>query len=187
MLPVLSGTATLEGSGDSMRSIMAGANGKLSLQQGAGRVKEVFGSALFRDILMQVFRAITPRRDRGYQKVECGFYDATVDDGVLTLDRLALQTESMTVVASGSVRLLDERLDITFRAKPRQGIGVSLGTVANSFLAVGGTLKDPSVTLDPGRSVTTTGAAVATGGLSLLARGLWDRLSAEADICKQEN
>lgn len=31
----------------------------------------------------------------------------------------------------------------------------------------------------------TGGAAVATGGLSLLARGLWDRLSKSGDACKQ--
>jgi hypothetical protein len=32
--------------------------------------------------------------------------------------------------------------------------------------------------------MTTTGAAVATGGLSLLAKGLWDRAKASADICE---
>jgi hypothetical protein len=32
--------------------------------------------------------------------------------------------------------------------------------------------------------MTTTGAAVATGGLSLLAKSLWDRVKAQGDICK---
>ena len=31
----------------------------------------------------------------------------------------------------------------------------------------------------------TGGAAVVTGGLSLLAKGLWDRLSKSGDACKQ--
>jgi hypothetical protein len=31
---------------------------------------------------------------------------------------------------------------------------------------------------------TTTGVAVATGGLSLLARGLLDRITAEAKVCE---
>jgi hypothetical protein len=47
-------------------------------------------------------------------------------------------------------------------------------------------LRSPSIAIDAMSSVTTTGAAVATGGLSLLARGLWDRLSAEADICEEK-
>ena len=49
-------------------------------------------------------------------------------------------------------------------------------------------LGSDAVGLDAGLIdlVTTTGAAVATGGISLLARGLWDRLSAEESICTPE-
>lgn len=72
---------------------------------------------------------------------------------------------------------------MTLRTKTREGLGVSLGGVAHSFLKVGGTLSDASMGLDAAGSVTTTGTAVATGGLSVLANGLWDRVSAEADIC----
>jgi hypothetical protein len=185
-LPLLEGSARIEGQGESIRSIMGSANGEFSLRQGPGRVREIFGSGIFKDVVLQAFRSLNPRRERGFQNVECGFYDATIVDGVLTFDRIAVQTTGMTTVASGRVRLKSERIDMTFRAKPRQGIGVSLGTVANSFLAIGGTLKQPTVSLDPTRSATTTGVAVATGGLSLLARGLWDRVSAEADICKEQ-
>ena len=186
VLPALSGGARFEGRGNSIRSIMASSNGEVSMRQGSGQVKELFGTAIFKDVLVEVFRTIMPtRRERGFQTLECGFYDATIKDGVVTLDRMAVQTDAMTVVASGSIRLQSEKLDITFRAKPRAGIGVSLGTVVNSFLAVSGTLADPAIIIDPARSATATGAAVATGGLSLLARGLWDRMSAEASICDE--
>lgn len=184
-LPLLSGTVHLEGKGESVRQIMASSNGEAALRTGAGRVREVFGSGFFGDIFVQAFRAMNPRRERGYREVECGFYDATIENGVVNIERLAVQTDRITVVASGRIRLNSERIDITFRAKPREGIGVSLGTVANSFIAIGGTLSEPSISLDPTRSAATTGAAVATGGLSLLARGLWDRLSAEASICDE--
>ena len=127
------------------------------------------------------------RRDKDYQTIECGIYEVSIAQGLATIETFVLQTGAMTVVATGTIDLDTEELDIGFRAKPRQGLGISLGTVANSLLGVGGTLKDPSIGLDAKSSVTTTGAAVATGGLSLLARGLWDRLSAEADICKREN
>jgi hypothetical protein len=46
-------------------------------------------------------------------------------------------------------------------------------------------LKKPQVGIDPTSSATTTGVAVATAGLSLLAKGLWDRAAAEKSICKQ--
>ena len=183
-LPLLGGTLRIEGRGGSDRSIMGSANGQVSIEQGPGRVKEIFGIGLFQDVVLQALRSLNPRRERGFQKLECGFYDATIKDGVLTFDRIAVQTSAMTTVASGSIKLRSEHIDMTFRAKPREGLGVSLGTVANSFLAIGGTLKQPTVSLDPSRSATTAGVAVATGGWSLLARGLWDRVSAEGDICK---
>ena len=69
--------------------------------------------------------------------------------------------------------------------KTREGLGLSVGDVANSFVKIGGTLKNPALGVDATGSVTTTGAAIATGGLSLLAKGLWDRVTAELDICSE--
>jgi hypothetical protein len=54
-------------------------------------------------------------------------------------------------------------------------------------MKLGGTLQNPKLQIDAASSVTTTGAAVATAGLSLLARGLWDRVTAESDMCKEIN
>jgi uncharacterized protein involved in outer membrane biogenesis len=186
-LPPISGRLELAGTGNSLRTIMASSNGAITFRQGTGTVKEVFGSAFFKDVLLQVLRTLNPlSRSRDYQILECGIYDVSIVDGRATIDKFIIQTDTMTTVASGTVNLRNEKLDIAFRAKPREGIGISLGTVANQLLEVRGTLKSPRVAVDAGRTATTTGAAVATGGLSLLARGLWDRLSAEADICEKE-
>ncbi len=88
---------------------------------------------------------------------------------------------------SGDVNFKNERLNITLRSKPREGFGISLGGVVNSFLKLGGTLQEPRLNIDAASSVTTTGAAVATGGLSLVARGLWDRLTARTDLCAKQD
>ena len=186
-LPLLSGSLRFEGVGSSVRSIMASSNGQVSLRQGAGKVRQIVGLALFHDVFLEVLRTLNPlRRARDFQLLECGIYDVSVKDGLATIDNFIIQTDAMTTVATGEINLRNERLEIAFRAKPREGLGISLGTVANQLLEVRGTLKSPRVGVDAGRTATTTGAAVATGGLSLLARGLWDRLSAEGDICKQE-
>ena len=186
-LPPTTGSMQFSGSGNSIRSIMASLNGQLSVRQDAGKIQELFGAGLFRDVLVQVLRTLNPmRRDRGYELLECAIFEISVKDGLANLDTFAIQTDTMTTVARGEINLRNERLDLAFRAKPRAGFGVSLGTVANELLEVRGTLSAPRIGLDAARTATTTGAAVATGGLSLLARGLWDRLSAEGDICKQE-
>lgn len=186
-LPPTTGKLQFSGSGNSIRSIMASLNGQLSIRQDAGKVQEMFGEGLFRDVLLQVFRTLNPlRRERGYQLLECAIFEVSVEDGLASIDTFAIQTDTMTTVARGEINLRNERLDLAFRAKPREGIGVSLGTVANELLEVRGTLSSPQIGLDAARAATATGAAVATGGLSLLARGLWDRLSAERNKCKRE-
>jgi len=122
---------------------------------------------------------------RVHTNLECGIYRIDIADGIATIDNLAVQSDRLIVIASGELDFDSERLALSLRARSREGLGVSLGGVANSFLKLGRTLKDPALQLDAAGSVATTGAAVATGGLSLLAKGLWDRVSAEADICKQ--
>jgi hypothetical protein len=92
----------------------------------------------------------------------------------------------MTVLVFGDLDFNNEKLDLAIRAKPREGLGISIGGVVNSFLKLGGTLSKPKLQVDPKGTVVTGGVAVATGGLSLLAKGLFDRLSAQADICAQE-
>ena len=187
-LPAFGGQLQLQGSGDSLHLIMASSNGTSAFRMGPGLIGEVFASVLFRDILVQVMSTLNPRRKSSeYQKLECAIYEVSIKDGIATIDNFAIQTDRMTTVATGTLDLRTEELNVGFRAKPREGIGISLGTVVNEFLEVRGTLQSPRISLDARSSVTATGAAVATGGLSLLARGMWDRLSAEASICEEES
>ncbi len=186
-LPSISGKAELRGSGPSIHRIMASANGSIAVRQGKGQVKEFLAAMLFRDVVLEALRTINPlRKKQETRTLDCGIYDISIAEGIATLDQVAIQTDQLLFVATGSIDLNTEKLNVNFRAKPREGLGVSLGTIANSFLGVRGTLGSPRVTLDPKGSVATTGVAVATGGLSLLARGVWDRLSAAKDICEEK-
>ena len=187
-LPPVSGRIELRGAGNSPHQIVAASNGAIAVRQGQGEVKEFFAAILFRDIVLEALHTINPlRKESGLKRLDCGIYEISIADGVAVFDRVAMQTDRLSLLVTGNIDLDTETLDINFRARPREGLGVSLGTIANSFLAVRGTLRSPRVVLDATNSVTATGAAVATGGLSLLARGLWDRLSAEQDICAAKN
>jgi hypothetical protein len=186
-LPPISGAITLRGRGASIHQILASANGQIALRQGKGQVKEFIGAIMFRDVVLEALRTINPlRRKQTTRTLDCGIYEVSLVEGIATLDEVAIQTDQLLFVATGSLDLETEGLNVNFRAKPREGLGVSLGTLANSFLGVRGSLASPRVTIDPKGSVTTTGAAVATGGLSLLARGVWDRLSAARSICEKK-
>lgn len=185
-VPPLDLSVELSGSGQSMHEIAASSSGQLSGSQQAGLVDMQNSGFLFSDIVTSVFRTINPLAEsEPFAELECSVIELRIDDGVATIDELAAQLDRLMIVGSGNINLETEELDLTIRTKTREGLGLSLGGVVNSLLAVGGTISEPALTIDPAGSVTTAGAAVATGGLSVLAKGLWDRLSAETDICNE--
>jgi hypothetical protein len=53
----------------------------------------------------------------------------------------------------------------------------------NPFVEIGGTLASPRVGFSA-KGAASAGAAAATGGLSVLAQGLWDRIVGSTDQCK---
>ncbi len=186
-VPPLNATLSLRGNGASLHDIMASSNGKLSGRQDSGHLNLQAMGALFSDFLTSIVRALNPMaEERTYTNLECGIFEIDITDGVANIEKFALQSDRLTIVSSGSVNFETEALDLMLSTKSREGLGVSIGDVANSFIKLGGTLKEPSLGLDAAGTVTTTGAAIATGGLSLLAKGLWDRVSSEVDICAQE-
>lgn len=185
-LPPLTGNFEISGTGNSVHELLGSANGRLDFRQGAGLTQRTVVSQFFDDLVTEVVRTINPlSKAETHNNLECGIFSIDITDGIATIENLALQSDELTIIMSGNVNFESEKLDISLRSKPREGFGVSLGGVANSFLKLGGTLRNPKIQIDAASSVATTGVAVATGGLSLLAKGLWDRVSAEADICKE--
>lgn len=187
-LPPVAANVAISGTGRSLHEILASSNGSIDIRRGSGQIRRLMTSQVFGDIVTEVLRTVNPlSKSRDYNNLECAVYRANIKNGLLTIDNIAAQTDRVTLIASGQLNFATEQLDVSLRTKTREGIGVSLGGVANSFLKLGGTLKNPGIEINPASSVTTGGIAVATGGLSLLARGLWDRVSAEADMCKELN
>lgn len=184
-IPPFFGRVELSGTGNSLHQIMASSNGRVDIREGGGKLFELMGSRLFGDLILQILHTLNPTyKKQQYVTLECAFYDMQIDDGLLTLQNVAIQSDKLALVALGQARFADESLDLSIRMRPRKGFGASIGGVANSFFKVGGTLREPRLLVDPARSVATTGAAVATGGMSILAKGLWDRMRGEQDICK---
>jgi hypothetical protein len=94
-------------------------------------------------------------------------------------------TAKIRAVTQASVNLKTEEIRIAARTTPRQFVSISAAEFFNPYLQVVGTLASPRIAVDEAGVLITGGAAVVTGGLSLLARGLWDRLSKSGNACKQ--
>jgi len=183
-VPPIDARLVLSGEGKSLHEIMAGATGRLNGRQQAGQIDLQAAGVLFSDLVASILRTLNPLAEsEPLTTLECGIYEVEIADGVATIEELALQSDKLTIISSGKVDLGTEAIDLTMRTKTREGLGLSLGGLVNSFLKIGGTLAAPSMGMDAAGSVTTTGAAMATGGLSVLAKGLFDRVSAESDLC----
>jgi hypothetical protein len=62
---------------------------------------------------------------------------------------------------------------------------VSATDFITPFAKLEGTLSSPRITLDPKGTVVEGGAAVATFGLSILAKGFWKRRVGSRKICEK--
>ena len=138
------------------------------------------------DFLRQLLTLLNPfAGEEKATELECAVLALTIDDGIAALEPIVVQTDKMTMLGNGTIDLDTEKLKFDWVTKPRKGIGLSASMITNPYVKLGGTLANPKIDLKELEAVTTTGVAVATMGLSLVARGLFDRVTAEKEVCKK--
>ena len=140
------------------------------------------------DLVTEVFTSLNPLAEKDdYTHLTCAVVRMAIRNGVATADKgIAVETTKMNVVGSGTVNLKTEKLDLAVRPRPKEGLGISLGGLAG-LVRIKGTLGDPRVGIDEMGVVKTgaaVGAALATGGLSLVAQGLFDKVTEGAPPCQ---
>ena len=97
----------------------------------------------------------------------------------------AFTTDKITLVAKGTLDLKTEKMRMNFNATPNNALKLSAGELFNPYILVGGTLSKPQVGLDPGKVLIHGGAAIGTAGLSILAKGLIDRVNTAIPLCEE--
>ena len=175
-------TIKVKGSGNSISQIMAGLNGKLLAKMGKGELKESTSKAATTDL----FSMLNPSGTREGTLIECGVINFNIKDGIATADKgIAVASNKMNVIGSGTIDLKTEKLDIGITPQAREGTGISVGQLAE-LVRLQGTLANPKAGVDTMAALKAgagAGAALATGGLSILAQGLLDKSTADEDPC----
>jgi len=168
-------TIKVKGSGNSVSKIMAGLNGNLLAKIGKGELKDSKTKA----VGMDLFSLLNPTAaSREGTTIECGVVNFKIKDGIATADKgIAVAANTMNVIGSGTIDLKTEKLDIGITPQAREGAGISVGQLAELVPKPG---VDAMAALKAGAGA---GAAIATGGLSILAQGLYDRSTADEDPC----
>jgi len=122
-------------------------------------------------------------------KLECAILRVDIVDGVADFkNKLAAQLTEVTWRGSGSIDFNTERIQADIAPKPRKGIPISVGGSLAGLVKLGGTLKHPKVQPDYSDAAFKYGkytAYVATGGLSLLAEVISNKVRANKDVCEQ--
>jgi hypothetical protein len=178
----------LESTGNDLRTLLGHASGEFFLNARGGRmVNNRFVQALYGDLLQEILSTINPfRQTDPYTDFECIVLPLQIDDGQVTgAPHSFISTNKIRIVTRSSVDLKTEEIQVAIRTTPQRAMSISAGELVNPYIQVVGTMAKPRLAVDETGVLISGGAAVATAGLSLLARGVWDRLSRSRDPCGQ--
>ena len=179
-------TVALTGNGASLHDWMGSLGGKVRVVVGPGRIDGAILS-LGADVLTEAFARVNPAQKTDQStELRCAVINVPVEGGVVRLDRrVAAETSKVSIVVGGTANLGTEMVDVGFRSKATQGLGIGLANFAGA-VRVHGPLTDPALGLDPegtALAASTLHSAARTRGRSLIQGRIQDLLLAESP-CK---
>jgi hypothetical protein len=175
----------LKSTGANLRDLLGNANGEVFLNARGGRMANSrMMHALWGDLLEGILNTINPFRESDpFTDFDCIVVPMQIDDGqVAGAPNSFIGTDKLRIVTRSSINMKTEEIRIGIRTTPRRALSVSAGELVNPYVQVVGTLAAPRLAVDEAGVL--IGAAVATAGLSVLARGIWDRVSRSRTPCK---
>ncbi len=185
-IPPTSVTVGVTSSGVSPRALAANSHGNVLVTLGPGKIDAQLIQRTSGDILAQLFSALNPLAEKEpHTRFECGVIAMDIKDGLAEMDPLMLQSQKLLITAGGALDLNTEKLNFEFNTKPREGVGLSADMFVTPFVSLKGTLASPGIGLNKKGTLLSAGAAVATGGLSFLWKGIADRATGALDHCEE--
>ncbi len=177
----------LTASGDDLRTLLGTLDGAALFDFRGGRVsKNRFLRALYGDLLNEIVVTVNPfARADPVTPIECIVVPLDIGDGRIS-DELAsfIATDKIKLTIRADVDLGSEALDIGVRSRPKKRLSISAAELLNPYIKVVGTLAKPTLAVDEQGALIAGGAAVMTGGLSILAQAAWDRLNRAENPCE---
>ena len=138
------GKVTLEGTGNSIATMLGSSDGAVTIGMGRGRISNLLMEMAGIDLAEII------KFKLGGDKqipVRCAFADFAVDDGVMTARSLAFDTSDTILIGSGTINLREEKLDVTIRPRPKDRSLLAFRTP----LKVDGSFRQPKVHPDLAR------------------------------------
>ncbi len=177
----------IAGGGASVREIMSTADGSFLFRINEATIPGGRIHLLSADFLFEIVRRINPFvKQSQTTHLECGLFGFVIRDGIASADKtIVLKGKNLMILGEGQIDLGTEQLKLVFRPKAQEGIGFNTSGLVK-FIGVGGTLANPQPTANPKgllMSGASLGAAVASGGMSLVLQNMFDRITAGRREC----
>jgi len=176
----------LELAGNSLSALASSTNGQLYVDLNEAIIQNDSFELIGSDLIFELINKLNPfAKNDPTTKLKCATVYIPIKQGIAELDdSIALQTSKLVIVANGKIDLDKEKLDLKFTPTSKSGIGVNVSSMVK-FIKLGGTLSKPSPAFDAGGALASglaAGAALSTGGTSLLATGLLDK-AGKNNVC----
>lgn len=152
----LHGGAQLQGSGDSIASLLGSSNGEMSLALSRGTISRFLMEAAGLNVANVIFVKLF-----GDEQVmlECMVADFTVKDGLMQTRAFVIETEDAVVTMEGSISLKKETLNLDIHPQNKT---LRIFTLRSPLYAKG-TFRNPDVGVQAGPVAAKAGAAVVLG------------------------
>jgi len=186
-IPSLNLDFKVSGTGSNYQQVAGSLNGAFYLETDGGMLEGVNLSVLDTFVLDEIFNAMMPKSDLSDDlTLLCGATILNITDGLIATDPgLAFTTNQVAIIAKGSLDLKTEKMNFNFNATPTNALKISASELFNPYILVSGTLSEPEVGVDPGKALLHGGAAIGTAGISILAKGLIDRVGNAMPLCEE--
>jgi hypothetical protein len=161
----------------------------------SGRAQAVVGRATLVNTkldpavaLDRLAEAINPfRKVNPSTELQCAVIRLPLAAGVAQVDRsIGFETKELEASFSGTLDFRNETLDLSIRPRVRQGIPIEILQIAE-LVRFRGPFASPVVTVDAVASATAIariGAAIGTGGLSVLGETIFAQAGASGGACE---
>lgn len=153
----IGGTATLEGTGTSLRQMLGTANGNVGVGMEGGQLSNLVVELLGLDVAQGLGFFISGDEPT---PVRCIIGNFGVSNGMMDVRRFVIDTGDSNVKGKGNINLKNEEMDLTLQTFAKDNTLVSL----NSPIRLTGTLKKPSVNLNV-TNIAARGAVAAAASL----------------------
>jgi AsmA protein len=153
------GEFDLAGSGNSVGTMLATANGKLGLVVSGGQISKLLMEKAGLHLWEIMNLSLTGDK---LVKLRCAVADFDVKQGRMQTDALVFDTEITTLLGTGSIDLKQEQLDLTLNPHTKNTSPLSL----RSPIYIRGSFAQPRAGVDKGRVVLRAAGAVALGALN---------------------